>query len=157
MGYSYCEGRLCCDHCGGNDGTVRKRTCPHFVYYGPDRDNPAGFKLPYCYPAALCKACYATLKPTLHNGCAEAAAAQTVKQTARRKRLESGEYEVKSAFGDWHASVPEGWTGVLFRGLKGDVYRLVPHDDYDPHAKRYLSDYLTTRPWADPDAKRGAA
>jgi len=145
MGYSYdMSGRLACDACGST-GKTRKRTCPHKVHYA------GGGSLPYCYPSALCADCYATRKATLHAGCAERAAARTADEAAKHARLVAGELEVASAFGTWHATVPEGWVGVIFRGTAAnEAYRLIAADHYDPTSRRYMSEYPDARPWSDP-------
>ena len=159
MGFSYgrtASGRstLSCDSCG-TVGGVRKRTCPHKVHYA------GGGSLPYCYPAALCSACYATAKPTLHAGHAELAAARTAAESAKHARLVAGDKEVSTAFGSWHAKVPTGFVGVGFAGpatergmLNGSIseWRLVPAEVYDPSVRRYLSDYHGALPWSGPHA-----
>lgn len=149
MGYSYTQsssGRwaLSCDACGKGGG-VRKRTCPHKVHY------PEGYALPYCYPAALCNACYATRKTTLHADCREGAAKRNEQETARAARLAAGELEVRSAYGDWHERVPAGFVGVRFEGT-GDTeaFRLMLNAEYQPGEKHWLSDYPTTQVWEGP-------
>lgn len=152
----YCYGRthsgrsaLACDSCG-HVGGVRKRTCPARVEYAE------GCSLPYCMPAALCAACYKLRKPTLHVGCHEQAALRTASERARRARLEAGDKEVRSAWGDWHKAVPSGYVGVAFAGLSKDphllggaveVWALIPQLDYAPGEKRFLSDYANHQPW----------
>ncbi len=148
MGYSYCArtGRLACDGCG-HVGKVRKRTCPFKVTY------PEGYSLPYCYPSALCVACYATHKATLHAGCAERAAARTAAENARGERLAAGASEIKAGYGSWHPSVPAGFVGVIFGTLgHAETYWLIPETEYSPGTKRYLSDYdpTTARLWTKP-------
>jgi hypothetical protein len=148
MGYCYSHsGRLCCDACGA-DGGVRKRTCPFKVILADGRTG-----LPYCYPSALCAKCYAIHKHTLHASCREGAAARTAAEAERARQVAAGAYEVKAAWGSWHALVPEGSTGVVFvNPTRGEEYRLVPADRYAPGERRYLSDYPEASPWCGPDA-----
>lgn len=141
MGYCYdMAGRLACDACGKTGG-VRKRTCPHRVHYAD------GGSLPYCQPAALCSDCYRKHKAKLHEGCAAGAAKQNAAEVARKAKLAAGELEVRSAWGDWHETVPTGMTGVLFRNGDQQDYRLMPQADYQPGDKHWLSDYPTAEPW----------
>lgn len=142
MGYSYCAttGRLACDGCGAAEGTTRKRTCPHRVQHAE------GFSLPYCYPSALCRACYARHKATLHDACEAGAAAQTAKQQQRAAHFAAGEYERRTAWGSWHALVPAGKVGVVFVNAAGaEEYRLLPHESYADGA--WLSEYPDAQPW----------
>jgi len=145
MGYSYDArtGRLCCDACGDASGTTRKQTCPHRVHYAE------GGSLPYCYPSALCKTCYATRKATLHDGCADGAARQTAQQQIRAAKLAAGEYERRTAWGSWHATVPAGLVGVRFVAQDGrQQYWLVPEADYQrAGAGSWMSEYATRTPW----------
>jgi len=151
MGYSYdLRGRLACDSCGAC-GQTRKRTCPHKVHYA------SGGALPYCYPSALCPGCYAKHKATLHTGCKDGAAKRTAEEAAKHARLAAGELEVTSAYGSWHPTVPEGYTGVIFRGVdRAEVYRLIAREQYDPGVRRYLSEYPDAHPWTDPNAAPAA-
>lgn len=146
MGYSYCArtGRLACDSCGAAEGNTRKRTCPYRVQYAE------GGSLPYCYPSALCKACYAKHKATLHADCEAGAAKRTAEEATKRARLAAGELEVRSAWGSWHPNVPVGFTGVYFenRLTNARAYFLVPADAY---AAGWLADYPGAIPWAGPD------
>lgn len=148
MGYCHdSHGRLVCDACGSSTG-VRKRTCPHRVYYAE------GGSLPYCQPAALCAACYATHKATLHVACAEGAAKSNARERERKEKLANGEFEVKAAFGSWHETVPPGCVGVMFANpTLGERHMLVPEADYDLFRvvrPRYLSDYPRATPWEGP-------
>ena len=152
MGYSYgqtASGRwaLSCDGCG-KVGGVRKRTCPHKVVYAE------GYSLPYCPPPALCNACYTKHKATLHKDCAAGAATCNARETARAAALTSGALEVRTAWGDWHETVPKGFVGVRFVGTGGTTtFRLVPAGEYEPGVRRYLHDYPNAQPWADPDTR----
>jgi len=141
MGYSYdMRGRLACDACGAAEGKTRKRTCPHRVHYA------TGGSLPYCYPSALCPTCYAKHKPTLHKDCAEGAARQTAKEQEKAIRFAAGEYERRTAWGSWHALVPDGMVGVCFVNLaRAEEYRLLPADTYADG--QWLSDYNNAQPW----------
>jgi hypothetical protein len=140
MGYSYdMGGRLCCDSCGAS-GDARKRTCPHRVQYAD------GGSLPYCYPSALCKACYAKHKATLHARCAEGAAQSNVREQARKARLVAGALERRACWGSWHATVPDGMVGVYFKGMQGEAWRLVTHDAYDTQ-RAWLDEYPDAQPW----------
>lgn len=167
MGYSYgmnpATGRytmLVCDSCGKTKadgvGVVRKRTCPFRVSY------PNNTSLPYCYPAALCSGCYAKNKSTLHATCKDSAERETARHAAVHAKLVAGDMVVKSAFGDWHPSVPKGMTGVMFRGPEDlpvmnastkNAFRLVPAGSYDPGAKQFLSDYPDAVDWTGPEAR----
>ncbi len=115
MGYSYSGNRLCCDNCGRTGG-VRKRTCPHKVRNDSFRSVAVGVRheVPYCQPPALCSACYAGLKATLHEPCKEGARLAQEKADRTEALLESGAFLRAAAWGDWHAKVPAGRVGVLF-------------------------------------------
>jgi hypothetical protein len=144
VGYCYSRGRLCCDACGITG--ARKRTCPHRVHY------PEGGSLPYCQAPALCGTCYDQRRGVLHEECAAGAAAQNDWHRERGRRLDAGEFEVRTAWGDWHSRVPAGFVGVRFVGKGGsEVYRLVPAADYNVAERHWLSDYAATQAWADPD------
>ena len=154
MGYSYgmdARGRftrLACDSCGAADGTTRKRTCRFKVRYFE------GGALPYCPAPALCPACF-----TKHGGskgihgdsCRDGAARSQAREDERGRRRAAGELEVKSAFGDWHETVPKGMTGVRFVGGAPtphvinsgttEAWKLMPAGAYEPGAKPWLSDY----------------
>lgn len=146
MGYCYTHsGALVCDGCGAAGG-VRKRTCPHRVTYPLD-----GYSLPYCYPSALCPACYKAHKATLHATCAEGAATSNAEHAATAARVRAGDALVKAAWGDWHAAVPAGLVGVCFRTQGATPeYRLVPATSYQGGGG-FLSDYADAQPWAGPD------
>jgi hypothetical protein len=145
MGYSYCarSGRLACDACGDTSGTTRKRTCPHKVHYAD------GGSLPYCYPSALCRDCYAKHKATLHDDCKAGADARNQQEQRRAARLVAGDYEVKNAYGSWHKTVPDGMVGVRFVNRAGaEVYRLVPDAIYNGESRgNWLQDYPDAQPW----------
>lgn len=149
MGYSYSDrGRLACDACGAADGNTRKRTCPHRIQYAE------GGSLPYCSAPALCAACYAKRKGTLHDGCKAGAAKRNQDEIARGARFAAGELEVRTAYGDWHAAVPDGFVGVTFKARGAEAHRLIPKAVYDPGRKSWLSDYgPDVHPWAGPDGK----
>lgn len=146
MGYSYGQnerGRwvLSCDNCG-NVGGVRKRTCPYKVL-GDSLRTTTGqrYSMPYCYPAALCSACYATHKTTLHENCAAGAAESQAGYDAIEAGLDAGRKYVMSAVGDWHEDCPPGKTLVTFKGRDGEV--TVAVDDYNPATKPWLDQYGT--------------
>jgi len=160
MGYGYGRnGALACDRCG-NTGGVRKRTCPHRVAYPQDGPN---YSLAYCKAPALCTSCYrAEGGIRLHDRCAEPARKATEENKAIAARIASGDPQVMSAWGDWHAAVPAGSTGVMFAPNRTDrwqekTYRLVPEADYDPGTKKFLSDYPRASPWAGPDLAKESA
>jgi hypothetical protein len=158
MGYAYgysAAGRmaLACDSCG-KVGNVRKRTCVHRVEY--PQDGAAARTLPYCQPPALCAPC---LKDrggirALHAGCEEGARLSTAEHHATAARIAAGDLQVMTAWGSWHAAVPEGMTGVMFArsrtaGWPGQTYRLVPADHYQNGG--FLADYPGAQPWNGPD------
>lgn len=161
MGYSYGAGGLCCDGCGaaGKTAGTRKRTCPHKVLSNSLWG--ARVSMNYCYPPALCKACYAKeggMKGVHGAKCTEGAAALQAGDDAVEAGLEAGESFVVAAFGSWHEDVPEGMTGVAFNGRAGKVTVLVPAGAYDPSAKPRLSDYPEAIPMsALPGTKQVAA
>lgn len=151
MGYSY--GRtakggygLACDNCG-TVGGVRKRTCPARVLTDSLRSsNGKRHLISYCYPPAYCAACFAKAGGTkgVHGAkCAEGAAKSTAEYDAVEAALDAGEKFVVSASGDWKDGVPKGHVEVSFwgRGASGEVRVIVPATEYDPGAKRRLSDY----------------
>ena len=139
MGYCYSGGKLVCDSCGAT-GSVRKRTCRYRVTYAE------GGSLPYCSPSALCAVCYTTHKPTLHANCKAGAVRRTAEETERRQKLDAGELEVRTAWGDWHELVPAGYVGVRFIGMNGsEVYRLILAGEY--HGRGYLSEYPNLSAW----------
>lgn len=121
MGYSYDArtGKLCCDSCG-NIGGVRKRTCPHKV------DG-----MPYCSPSALCSACYAKYRDTLHDGCAEAAARSQARADEENAALACGSHLWRTSWGDWHDAVPAGLVGVRFVSETEEVFALISEATYD--------------------------
>ena len=142
MGYCYdLRNRLVCDSCG-DSGKTRKRTCPFKVHY------PEGGSLPYCYPSALCPPCYAKHKATLHAGCKDAAAKRNAELNVEGVRLAAGELKVKAAWGDWHADVPDGFSGVYFKGATSEAYKLVPKGDYK--GSGWLSDFPNALDWTGP-------
>lgn len=134
---------IVCDKCG-QPGGVRKRQCPYLIAFAD------GGKVHYCIPPALCAACYRDLGG-LHGihgeRCREGAARAQEREDQRMERLASGAFEVRVAWGDWHEAVPVGMTGVVFRGLGGDVARLIPAASYDPSAKRWLDEYPDAQVW----------
>jgi hypothetical protein len=139
MGYCYDDGgKLCCDACG-DSGQVRKRTCPYRVHYAE------GGSLPYCSPSALCAACYHTHKATLHADCKAGAAKRTAEELERAAMLEAGQYERRTAWGDWHPFVPAGFVGLRFVNKAGkELYRLISTERYESITGQWLRDY----PWA---------
>lgn len=145
MGYSYTRsGALACDDCG-NGGRVQKRTCPYVVDVISPMMTPMRAKLPYCYPPALCPACWQKHKATVHANCEAGAAASSARYAEQGRRLDAGELAVSSRFGDWHAAVPAGYVGVYFRGWHGEAWRLVPVPE--PAGAAWLSDYPTVQDW----------
>lgn len=153
MGYSFDgkTGRLCCDSCGASNGKTRKRTCPYKVQYFDGTCS-----LPYCYPSALCPDCYATHKATLHRGCQEGAAKRTEENRISAERAKT-DYKVRTAWGDWHETVPAGFVGVCFQGATGQIYKLIPYAHYNDSTglrKLWLSEYPEVHPWIDPDLPR---
>lgn len=121
MGYSYGSRGRCCDNCG-RDGGTRLRTCPHRVeYFDGTR------ALPYCPAPALCSACYAEHKPTLHQDCAEGARLSTETNRRIADRKAAGERQVKAAWGDWHDETPAGMVRVVDH--LGD-YWIITADEY---------------------------
>lgn len=150
MGYcyeAYGSRRLCCDKCG-QPGGVRKRKCPYTVL--GDSLRGARQALPYCYPPALCAACYAALGGLrgLHGAsCAEGAAASQAEADAIEAALDAGESLSIAAWGDWEPSVPTGMVGVAFSGRAGEIYRLMAEADY-PN-KRIALSAVTTQTWAN--------
>jgi len=136
MGYSYdITGKLCCDCCG-EVGKVRKRTCPHRVYYA------GGGSLPYCSPSALCPTCYQKHKAALHEGCKERADERTREEAEKAKRLAGGAYETRTVFGDWHEDCPKGWVLVVFTNRCGaEKHCLIPDSFYNPTDYPFLEDY----------------
>lgn len=146
MGYCYTRGgALCCDRCGESGG-VRRRTCPHKVRHG------GGVSLPYCQPAALCRACYAVERATLHAGCAEGAARAQATEDTRAAVLAGGGLLVKAAWGDWHPTVPAGEVGVLFEGRDRRAWGLVSSHEYRRRTGLLATmEAFEVRPWADPD------
>jgi hypothetical protein len=147
MGYCYdMRGRICCDACG-DSGQTRKRTCPHKVSY------PNGGSLPYCPAPALCSACYEKHKATLHQDCKEGAAKSTARYAAEAARVQSGDPQVKAAFGDWHEKVPKGFVGVLFEDKdRREIYKLMPANHY--LGGGFLGDYTSAEPWPDMPAEK---
>lgn len=154
MGYSYdFHNRLCCDKCG-HSGGVRKRTCPYKVL-GDSLRTPGGnrYTMNYCYPPALCAACYKQLgglRGVHGDSCKEGAAKSQAEDDAIEAALDAGEMFVVSATGDWQEDVPEGMVLVTFWSrynpetrTRPEVKRLVAKDDYQPTARPRLSDYPT--------------
>lgn len=143
MGYAYTRtGGLCCDSCGTPG--ARKRKCPHTV-------TTDGHTLPWCPAPALCAPCYARkggLRGVHPERCREGAAAAQAEYDRIAERIAAGESQVKAAWGDWHAKVPTGLVGVLFVGADTRTYALVPQADYDPRARKFLSDYPDAQPCA---------
>ena len=146
MGYSYdAMGRLACDYCGKTGG-VRKRACPRKV------TTEDGYTSHYCTPPAMCGECYSKVggSKVIHANCAEGAARSQARYDDIRARLKAGEAQVRSAYGDWHVSVPSGLVGVCFADADSiKSYVLVPKADYDPEARHWLSDYPNAQPWID--------
>jgi hypothetical protein len=147
MGYSYDgRGKRCCDHCG-KPGGVRKRTCIHKVLsdslYSTDGHRHS---LPYCSPPALCSPCYKALggRHWIHAACEVGAAASQARADAIEAQLDAGEFLPTSAFGDWHAKVPSGKVGIIYRGRAGKRYALVSDADYKRRAPLSLVDH---EPW----------
>jgi len=150
MGYGYDHrGRLCCDNCGAGGG-VRKRKCTYTVL-GDSLHSGRRTSLHYCYPPALCADCLKTLggSRALHAGCAAGAAASQTAADAIEAALDAGEYFATSAWGAWHEAVPEGKTGVLYRGRGEPVYVLLAESDYDRSPRPRLSE-VNSEPWTGP-------
>jgi hypothetical protein len=149
MGYSTDRsGRLCCDSCG-TAGGVRKRTCTQLVTL----EN--GHKIPYCPAPAYCAECFKAKGGSrgVHGEtCREGAARSSERYAHERARLEAGDLRVRSAFGSWHETVPEGYAGVIFQGLdEEETYRLIPIVLYDQRGESpFLSDLATSYPWCGP-------
>lgn len=150
MGYSYdMSNRLCCDNCGTSGG-VRKRKCPHVVT--TDSARGPRVAIHYCYPPALCNGCYRAnggLRGVHGQSCKDGAARSQAEYDVTEAKLAAGDLIVLAAWGDWQAKVPEGMCGVMFGKTGVAVYRLVPHDSYQPRAKGFLSDYPEATAWED--------
>jgi hypothetical protein len=146
MGYGYDRNnRLCCDNCGMSGG-VRKRTCPYTVL-GDSLRSVGGqrYKMSYCYPPALCAACYATLgglRGVHGDQCREGAARSQAEYDEIERGLEAGEMYVVSAEGS-HAGndLPRGLVRVTFRGRAGETKLVMLKDAYQFRTKPRLSDY----------------
>jgi len=106
----------------------------------------------------MCAACFARHGGSkgIHKDCAEGARRSQEKYDAVERDLAAGESFVIAAWGDWHETVPEGMTGVLFKGRAGEVARLVPAGDYEPGPRPRLADYPGAVPWDGPDARKVA-
>lgn len=146
MGYSYGRsesGRLvlACDGCGKLGG-VRKRTCPHKVYYAE------GGSSPYCPAPALCTPCYHVHKGAMHRECAEGAAKATAREVERKRRLEAGEAELRTCWGSWHETVPAGFVGARYLALGGkETYVLLPDEPKAETRSLWLSEAVGAVPW----------
>jgi hypothetical protein len=136
MGTSYgtnpATGRwaLDCGQCGVADGTVRKRRCP--------ADN-------YCPAAQLCPSCYAAARrdgqwAEWHRDCARGKAAYEAELAARAA---APDRYARSAWGDWHGTVPAGMVGVV---THAGSYVMLPKDEYQPSAMLPAS----VLPWGGP-------
>ena len=126
MGYCYLSnGKLSCDACDG-DAPARKRHCRYRVIYGDG-------SLPYCQAPALCAACYAKHKATLHGeDCRRGAEASQAEENARVSLLASGAALLAGAWGDWHSMVPAGNVGCRFVDARGvEFYFLIPTPEHD--------------------------
>lgn len=119
MGYSYCDGKLCCDVCSRSGG-VRKYRCP----FG------------YCQATALCPDCKERhpeyLSKELHrkNGCEKNSQEFDQQEKEKADLLAQGKYVRCSAL--WHP--PADKVKVIFHGQTGDkayfmtqaTYRAIP-------------------------------
>jgi len=90
MGYSYCQGQLCCDHCDnyGPEHKVRRRKCP----------------ANWCQPPALCAACYRTMRldgtwDRGHATCPASAAEYRERNAREQALLDAGHAVCKAALG----------------------------------------------------------
>lgn len=153
MGYSYgwsSSGRqvLSCDSCGEAEGRTKRRICPRKVV-GDSIRMPNGKRsvMPYCYPPALCDACWNKHGRTkgIHGDCAQGAAKMTEHYNEIERRYQAGDGVVLSASGSWAEGVPDGMVSVTFGFPNRDpeVY-LMPKDDYN------MNGYLTDHPSAVP-------
>lgn len=151
MGYCYdYAGRLVCDGCGNTSATgtrVIRRKCSHKVL-GDTLRGKTRVSMHYCYPPALCSSCYQKEGGKhIHDKCAEGARRSQAEYDAIEAALDAGEMFVISAYGSWHAEVPEGKVGVLFSGRSGELQRLVDQSAYDQRGKNpKLSDFESA-PW----------
>ncbi|ANA86334.1 hypothetical protein SEA_LOZINAK_178 [Gordonia phage Lozinak] len=135
MGYSTdTRGRLCCDSCGQSGG-VRKRKCKYKVTADNQR-SANRHVLHYCYPPALCQACYRKeggINGVHGESCRDGAASSQAEYDRKQELLDAGKHMVVAAYGSWQDSVPEGMVGVHFASAKYSDHRhvLMPHDDYN--------------------------
>lgn len=111
MGYTYENGRLCCDNCGKSGG-VRRRKCT----YG------------WCPPPAVCPDCWKggvrDKERRFHEErCKAPAAAYAAKERERQKLLVAGHYLRASA-----CSTSDGVL-VTFRNCDGDEREYLMHRD----------------------------
>ncbi len=152
MGHCYDRrtGALCCDKCGASGG-VRKRTCTATVLTDSARGPRA--RLRYCIPPALCAACLQEVggNAALHKDCKDRAAQSQAEYDDIERQLAAGESVAAAAWGSWHANVPEGQVGVLYRSRTATRYVLMAAADYDRSPRPVLSAVATT-PWCGPDA-----
>jgi hypothetical protein len=154
MGYCYQGGQLVCDGCGAPG--AKKRLCTAWVTAA------SGQRMRWCSPPALCAACLAKEGGTrgVHARCKAEAAADQVREDARRARLEAGELFISSALSGAAHYVPDGQVGALFAGLRGArAWLLVPAEAYRQAYKARgadlaLSDFPGMPVWEDdPDAR----
>ena len=142
MGYSFdFRGRMCCDSCG-NPGGVRRRTCPHRVRYHD------GGSAPYCYPPALCSACYAKhggLRGVHGERCRDGAGEAQVREDRIGAKLAAGEIQVRAAWGrggsepSRYGNVPPGQVMVA---CSDDKRYLVDAAEYDRRTRdNFLSEF----------------
>jgi hypothetical protein len=138
MGYcyeAYGSRRLVCDKCG-HAGGVRKRKCPYKVLSNSLRSRRIWMH--YCYPPALCQACYAELgglRGVHGQECREGAAASQAADDAIEAKLDAGDMSPLAAWGDGQPGVAAGMVGVLYGGRDCQAYYLLPKAAYQ------------TRPW----------
>lgn len=147
MGYSYFNGRLTCDKCGGTSW-VRKRRCPYRVR-GDSLRGPR-VTLPYCNAPALCQSCFEALGSlsAVHGEECRAGAESAQKHADEiEAQLDAGDALPVAAW-DTGASVPEHRVGVLYRSRAGDSYRLMHADDYK---WRPPLSAVETEPWEGPE------
>lgn len=144
MGYAYGPRGLCCDRCG-EDGSARKRPCPHKV-------TREAYTLPYCPAPALCSTCFAELGGSrgVHGDrCRDGAAAMQLEEDERAARLAAGDWRIAARYGDWHEQVPEGWIGVTYRRGDRERHALVLKGSADARAD-WWSELKHREPWFGP-------
>ena len=148
MGYGYGynpqTGRqmLACDGCG-QIGGVRKRKCPHLVFWPSETRG-----LPYCQAPALCAGCFKQEggSKAIHAGCEAPAKAAQDQHDADHTRLVNGDAKVSARWGSWHDEVPEGKVGCLYTNAKGGRVKILV--DHSEREVDWFLDLTTASPWA---------